>query len=184
VKETSAMTNHPTPTPPPATPEVRVPDLGEVIRQATEEILLAAKHAQGKRDQLAKDAEWDHTQAREDEQEIAEAVRTLNEARARLTDRQRRMAARDAEIRTLDEQIARLESEGRKGDALFEQYGQGQGPAAATRTDAGQPIGAIKQCPGCGQPIVWDGLAWTHATVTDCTADLAAVSPQQGGGQA
>ena len=129
------------------------------------------------------DADHDHAKARQDEQEITEALRTLNDARARLSERQARMATRDATIRMLDEQIAYLEAEGRKGDALFDQYGQGQAPAAVTRTDAGRPIGALKQCPGCRQPITWDGLGWTHATVTDCTADLSAVSPQQDGGR-
>lgn len=125
------MTNHSTPTPPPATSEVRVPDLREVIRQATEEILLAARHAQGKRDQLAQAAEYDRSQAREDELAIAEATRALNEAQARLTARQARITERDAQLRELDDRIAHLEAEGRKGTEMFESYG----PAAATRMD-------------------------------------------------
>lgn len=40
-------------------------------------------------------------------------------------------------------------------------------------------IGSIEMCPGCRQPIGWDGLAWSHGTVTDCTADLTAFDPQQ-----
>lgn len=125
------MTNHPTPPPPPATPEKRVPDLREVIRQATEEILLAARNAQGKRDQLTQAAEYDRAQAREDELAVVEATRVLNEAQARLTARQARIAERDGQIRELDDQIAHLQTEGRKGTELFESYG----PAAATRTD-------------------------------------------------
>lgn len=52
-------------------------------------------------------------------------------------------------------------------------------PQAASERPA---IGSLAHCPGCHQPVAWDGLGWTHATATDCTADLTGIEAQQDGG--
>ena len=130
--------NHPIPAPPPASPEIRVPDLREVIRQATEEILLAAQRTHAQRDQLTQDAAYDFAQDREDEraaaeaqQAIEEAQRALEEIRSRRSQRRARITERSAAIQALEAQLAHLEAEGRRGNALYDGYGQ----AAATLTD-------------------------------------------------
>lgn len=136
------MTNHPTEPTPPASPDIRVPDLREVIRQATEEILLAAKRTRAHRDQLTREAAYDIAGDREDDRTIAEAIRAveeaeraLDEARAHQNQRRARMTERSAAIRALDAQLARLEEQGRQGTALYEQYGQNDGSPTETLVD-------------------------------------------------
>lgn len=39
-------------------------------------------------------------------------------------------------------------------------------------------IGDIEACPGCRQPIAWDGHGWTHATPTQCEALATSDTPE------
>jgi hypothetical protein len=173
------MTNHPTPPPLAATPSVL-----DRFRDAAEQVLTEAKNTIAKRDQLKTENAYDIAADRDDERDEQQAVQALQEIQARRSKRRAVMAERQQAIAALDAEAKRLEADGQKAVAYIEQWEQA-GQVTQTVTDGvpGRPIGAIESCPGCRQPIAWDGLRWTHATVTDCTADLTAVSPQQDGGR-
>lgn len=55
------------------------------------------------------------------------------------------------------------------------------GPMPATQDELRPRMGDIAHCPGCRQPIGYDGLGWTHGGATECTFDLAGFDPQAGG---